>query len=457
MRSDPVKQILIPSTRNPVGAQLTLFQRANTKSIIYASSISDGLQDLFSATKHMKRFQVPELETFFHSGDVPHYCTKARESGEAEIPFAVCHTSGSSGNPKPITWTKDFILNSDSAHSLPTDQGPSATMVLCKDQRVLSLLPLFHAGGFSLSLYPALYDSTIVLGHPDVPVTADYVIRLLTTDNITAMLAPPSILEDMTKIAGAIDRLARLEHVAYGGGPLHAQVGSVLAPRLKHLFSYIGATEYGWFHLATGGSDRWDCLRFFDNVGYHFEVVSEQMFELVIVKNAATDHFHGIFETFPTINRYRTKDLYSPVAEHPGWMRYQGRTDDLIVLSKGEKINPIPMENIVRSHEMIRDALIVGDYRADASLLLELVDSETLSRTQKADLIDRVWPIIQEANKLAPGFARIRRPFILFTTPSKPFQRAAKGTVQRQLSVQSYAKELEELYSTARRQPPPKL
>jgi hypothetical protein len=77
----------------------------------------------------------------------------------------------------------------------------------------------------------------------------------------TYLLSPPSILEELAKYPSGLQELARLKHVAYGGGPLRPEIGNILAEVLPHFFSQIGATEMGWHHLIVGGNEVWDSLR----------------------------------------------------------------------------------------------------------------------------------------------------------------------------------------------------
>ena len=286
-----------------------------------------------------------------------------------------------------------------------------------------------------------------MLGHPDVPTSAHYTSQLLNLGVIKSMLTPPSILEDLSKDPTAVQGLAKLKHVAYAGGPLQPEVGNKLAPILPHLFSIIGATEYGWFHNLSGINDRWQSLNFYSDIGYRFEEVSEGLFEMLIVNDEKSNKYHGIFETFPGIREYRTRDLYT--SESQGWWRYRGRADDIIVLSNGEKINPIPMENIIRSHPSVKAALVIGEYRFNPSLLVEMeADFAPRTETEKREALDEIWPTVQEANKVAPGFAKIPKSLILFADAEKPFMRAGKGTVQRQITVKAYAAQLDHLFSS---------
>jgi hypothetical protein len=81
-----------------------------------------------------------------------------------------------------------------------------------------------QAGGFDLTLFPAFFDATVVLGHPDVPISSDYVSQLLKQDIITSIITPPSILEDLSKNPTDIEALAKVKHISYGGGPLPPNV-----------------------------------------------------------------------------------------------------------------------------------------------------------------------------------------------------------------------------------------
>ena len=54
-------------------------------------------------------------------------------------------------------------------------------------------------------------------------------------------------------------------------------------------------------------------------------------------------------------------------------------------------------------------------------------------------------PYVEEANKLAPSFARIFKELIIVTSPKKPMDRAGKGTTMRKMTLTNYAKEIEQL------------
>jgi thioester reductase-like protein len=260
------------------------------------------------------------------------------------------------------------------------------------------------------------------------------------------MASPPSILSDISQSSAGIEALSRLQHVCYVGGPLSEHVGKTLAPKLKHLWSFFGATEYGFFHTIAGGSDKAQYVKFNPDVGYRFDEISPGIYEHVIPNDPATRKYHGTPYTFPDLNEYRMKDLYSMAPCGDGWMRYEGRRDDLIVLSNGEKINPLPLEAIINDHPAVSAAVIVGEYRFLPCLLIEL---KAEFSEQREKMLEAIWPTIENANTEAPRFSRIAKSLTYILPPAEAFARAGKGTIQRQATVKKFATQVEQLYSNA--------
>ena len=125
--------------------------------------------------------------------------------------------------------------------------------------------------------------------------------------------------------------------------------------------------------------------------------------------------------------------------------RFHGRKDDIIVLSNGEKFNPVPSEAIIAEHHLLSAALIVGLGKFQVALLLE---PRAESGVDTESLIDSVWPMVEGANTQAPGHGRIIRSMIAVANTSKRFVRAGKGTVVRKMTAQMFATEIENLYSS---------
>ncbi|KAE9365218.1 putative NRPS-like enzyme [Stipitochalara longipes BDJ] len=441
------RKILFASPKNTVEAQLSLFEKVNCKNIISCHSQDRMLEHMLNAGPHIHKVHAPTLYSILTVDYVPHYPYEVTFRTAANYDIVTIHTSGTSGNPKPVGWNTKYLSKIDQGNDLPIHQGVPLVKTTLSHENALCLLPCFHAGGLTFHIFAIIYEMTLVFGYPSVPMTAEYVAQLLKPTIINLIVAPPSILEDLSKDPTGLQDLAKLKHVSYGGGPLRPEVGNFLSGVLPHLFSFLGGTEMGWNHLISGGNEVWDSMRWYENIGYEFEEISEGVFEQVIVNDKTTNKYQVIFDVFPDLPEFRTKDLYSPHPTAPGWWKYRGRADDLIVLSNGEKINPIPMENVIRSNPLVKSALIIGEYQFSPSLLVEMA-SEISPETdaERVETVKRIWPSIEEANRIAPGFAKISKSLIFFSTPGKPFLRAGKGTVQRQMTVKLYSKELDQLF-----------
>ena len=153
-------QILFPSLRNTVDAQLSLFEKLDSKVLVTCPSLAQPLKPLLSAAGKFRKIQVPSLDALLSDEPAPHYEYDETFETVSGKPVVFVHTSGSSGmhlahmliadideiagNPKPITWNMTFINALDSTNSLPNDQSASLTKALTKHQNTLVLLPCFH-------------------------------------------------------------------------------------------------------------------------------------------------------------------------------------------------------------------------------------------------------------------------------------------------------------------------
>jgi thioester reductase-like protein len=209
----------------------------------------------------------------------------------------------------------------------------------------------------------------------------------------------------------------------------------------------LGSTECGLFPtLKPDDPLDWNYIHLSPVLGQEYRHVSDNLYEQVIVRKPQLEPFQGVFATFPDLQEYRMRDLYSkhPTKDDNIWL-YRGRTDDIIVYSTGEKLNPLDMEDIINSNPAVNAALIFGFGHFQSALLVEAT-SPPSTEAEKQDILNVIWPSVEAANETCPSFGRIHRAMIAFTTVDKPMLRAGKGTVQRKLTTDLYASELDALY-----------
>lgn len=165
------------------------------------------------------------------------------------------------------------------------------------------------------------------------------------------------------------------------------------------------------------------------------------------MKDDKLDLLQAVFLTFPGPNEWHTKDLWSPHPTVPHLWRYRGRADDVIVFSNGEKFVPISMEAEIETLPEVSGALVAGSGQFQACLLIEPRDA-VKSKEDKAKLLERIWASIDSANRKSVAHGKIARDFVMFTSPDKPFHRAAKGSAQRKSTLQDYQVEIKALYAS---------
>ncbi len=107
------------------------------------------------------------------------------------------------------------------------------------------------------------------------------------------------------------------------------------------------------------------------------------------------------------------------------------------------------MEAIITNHSNVRAAIIGGDGRARPFLILDLLRdrlSPKLVSQRDEDLIDHIWPAVNEANDGCIDIVRLTKDLTILETPAKPFIWTAKGTVMRRATIELYQDEVNGLY-----------
>lgn len=265
---------------------------------------------------------------------------------------------------------------------------------------------------------------------------------------VTAAVFPPSTLDEIGKNPNLLNMLDALKYVITTGGAISKAAGDAIITKTTFV-NILGTTELGPFRSLEVDRKDWAYLRPSINAGVEFRRVSDDRFEMVVVRDELLKGMQPTFEIFPDLQEFSTHDLFSKHPTKEGHWLYHGRSDDVIVFLNGEKASPVLMEGLLQSQPGVRSALVIGQNRFEAALLIEPSHSSTLSTSGRAELIENLWPVVEEANRKSPAYARVSKSHILFTSPEKPMSRAAKGTVQRKATLENYSAEIDALYVDA--------
>lgn len=145
---------------------------------------------------------------------------------------------------------------------------------------------------------------------------------------------------------------------------------------------------------------------------------------------------------------FRTKNLWSPHPTKRGLWKYDGRTDDLVVLIGEVKMYAGHLEEKLRSIKGIKHALVGGQQRHAPFVLIEPFDPPVSAADQKR-LLDQLWPMIAEENRNVLKETQLQKRLALVVPKNKPFIRLAKGSVDRRSTFKLLAGEIDALYGAA--------
>ncbi|KAF5389352.1 hypothetical protein D9757_004361 [Collybiopsis confluens] len=382
----------------------------------------------------------------------PYYPWKPNYPSPKEIAVYL-HSSGSTGFPKAIPLSH-FMLDNSFANVLRPYYNYH-----CELRMAGMSAPPFHLLGIYTQFITPLYGAISVALYPPT-VTQPGNTPLMATPATTvthsertrcnAIVAVPAMLQVWSQNSSGIDFLRAFETVTFAGGPLAPATGDYLVSCGVRLRTVYGATEFG---LPTkldlegkAGFEDWAWINLGDEPYIRWAPQGDGTSELQLL---TTESFEPAVKNLEDVPGYATSDLFSPHPTNPSLWNITGRTDDVIIHSSGEKTVPLPMEHVIISSPLIQGAVMFGRQRDQPGILIELIPDlqiDVSDEAQVAEFRNKIWPVIEQANQIAPAFSRVYKEMILFTTRGKPLPRAAKGTVMRKASYKEYEKEIDELY-----------
>ena len=401
-------------------------------------------------------FTIPSIEQLL-ALDYPHYPYDKRFAEAHDEPLLVLHTSGTTAMPKPVVYTHDWVASFTRMYQLPPPPGTESLERLFQGNKMLVMMPPFHAGSFMPTLFLAVFNqTTIVFPLPNAILSPDlfhsHFIGCVQQLNQDFAFLPPGFIHEIAKNPDMLDLAAKhLEHICYTGGDVADHYGNAVASRVK-LFTLAGATEFSAMpNLRPAGAwnrSIWKFIMPHPAMGVEFRCYSwdagDPKYEAVIVRNARPEERQSVFAVYPHLREYHTGDLYSPHPTLAGLWQHRGRADDCFVLVTGSNINPILMESRVLVHPAVRGVLMLGQRRPRPALLVEL--ERDVAESERAALLDSLWPAVQEGNAHYYDLARVAKERVLFTTRDRPMRRTPKGTVQRRPTLELYRADIERMY-----------
>ncbi|KAF8548785.1 acetyl-CoA synthetase-like protein [Imleria badia] len=453
------------SPRNSPAAVIDMMKKIDCSRIVTLyhahQTLIDGVREQCSGLA----FTVDEIPTILYAlpklgheveADTFVLYPQATSRPDQNIPSMYLHSSGSTGFPKPVPQSYKVQIHW-MYHSVPA-YFPK----LSPGDRIGAMaLPPYHVFGIIMQLYlPLAYLVTITVYPPlaitdrrAVPImpTSDNILDSLRRTHCKVLITVPTFLEQWAASAEAVEALTKLDQVVslYGGGPLAEKIGNILWAAGVNMTTTYGGTEFGSpIHICLREEivdGEWMWLRMMEDIQVRWVPLDDDTYECQIL---TTENNQMAIENLPDVRGYATSDLF---IKHPtkNLWKIVGRADDVITLASGEKTVPIPMEGIITAFPLLQGVVMFGGGRNQVGVLVEPrpehavnvpVDENTVTTFRNV-----IWPVIEEANKIAPGFARIFKEMILIGDPAQPIIRTPKGTVQRKATIKAYEAKINSL------------
>ena len=420
--------------------------QTKSSKVIFATEVAALVGSLGEKTPDLQPMAIGPLDDLINVR-AEHFPYTTTFDAAAWNPILVLHSSGSTRMPKPVVMRHGTFAVLDNDRHFPEIPGrKNFDMNIWNFDgtvgRVYEPFPPFHLAGFFQKIMVPLYMNTIpIFGPATRPPSGSLVAEIMRHQKPRALFLPPSIAEQMLQETNGLDLFRGLDVFCYAGGPLSQSAGDEISKVIIPC-QFYGSTELGQVRQLIPKGEDWSYMEFHPMNKIELRAAEDDAYELVVFVDKSTESSECLNYNLPDVREWHTKDLFRPHPTNHNLWKFHGRRDDIVVLSTGEKLNPVPMETIIQGSHLVAGALVLGQSRTQTALLIE--PSPNCNDTHL--LLEKVWPLVEIANTKVPGHGRVTRSMMLAAKSEKPFVRAGKGTIVRRLTEEAYMDEIEYLY-----------
>ena len=274
-------------------------------------------------------------------------------------PRFVILTSGTTGTPK------------GAQRSSPSSVAPAAALLskipLRARERTMIAAPLFHSWGFAHFNLGLLLGSTCVLQRRFDP---EATLRAVAEQSCTALVVVPVMMQRILRLPDDVKRALRsdrLRVVAVSGSALPGELAHEWMNAFgENLYNLYGSTEVAWATIATPGDLRaapgtagrvpfGTQVRIVDEEGR--DVDRGRTGRIFVGNEMAFEGYTGGGHKQALGGLLSSGDLGHFDAE--GRLFIDGRDDEMIV-SGGENVFPLEVEDLLASHEAVEEVAVIG-------------------------------------------------------------------------------------------------
>ncbi|RAH51134.1 acetyl-CoA synthetase-like protein [Aspergillus brunneoviolaceus CBS 621.78] len=424
------KVLILPSPLVTAEAQRRILESQKCTVYLRPSAMKAEVDAILHDAPHIQTINIPDLEQFLHETESePVTYSKTWDEGKND-PWLVFHTSGTTGNPKPVTWTHWMMASIDMMAAAPNIKD--SMVHRAANHRLFTPTPSLHLTGMMLIIATTSYvNMTAVLG-PSTALTPATVISVFQNTHIDGTLLPPALIDGLCLSEAGLAALRSLSFLMYTGAPLAAKSAALLTPYIPVVINGVGTTEAGGY-FATHHEHRDDADAY---LWLSFAQQKGAMFEPLIA-----DGLHELVFTYPHLTRFETHDLWRPHPVHRDLWQIVGRTDDYVPLSHSNGLHASSLEPEITAHPAVKAALIGGHGRAKPVLPVQLVEEMAASEFE----VESLRPYVEKVNARVHECVRLGMGRVFVASEEKPFLYIEKQSVARMQSLGLYEAEIEAL------------
>ncbi|KAJ3836127.1 hypothetical protein EV361DRAFT_211914 [Lentinula raphanica] len=406
------------------------------------STISHGngpiLLDLPNEALELSSSQDTELMPLHH-----------RASDE---PAYIIHSSATSGPyPKTIRCSSDFMLRNAELIDYVRDdlRGKIVGMQSAEFFHFIGLAFLNWAvrAGFVMAFLNPQDQKSKFPAHPN------FIFQGYVQTRPSLIYASPRLIETWATDSDKLP-LLRSATINTAGKMLNKQVGDFLACNGVRINVGFGSTETGAICMMSDDQGM-DWEYFYAPPVPEFKFIERPNFNGLygLVVQSSNRRKLSVYNTsYNEVAAYDTGDLFMKHPTKPDHYKVIGRISDQIMLSTGEVINPLPIEEAISRQPEVKMAIVFGHGRITIGVIVQFhpeiaygIDCTANDSTVTTnDILSRILHV----NHLLPSSAHLTEKTIITASTSKPLLMSPKGLPWRIQALEDYEEEILAAYST---------